>query len=109
MFTIVVSIQLAFIVIDMFNNIWFSLPPFAYMAAYWINAFMVSFVLSRQYYYQIKDKHVAQRQAIENEMISRQAQEELIRVQKENQEELEMRVQERTLELKYCLARIRRR
>jgi len=103
MFTIVVSIQLAFIVIDMFNNIWFSLPPFAYMAAYWINAFMVSFVLSRQYYYQIKDKHVAQRQAIENEMISRQAQEELIRVQKENQEELEMRVQERTLELNIAL------
>jgi len=103
MFTIVVSIQLVFILIDAFNNVWFSLPPFAYMGAYWVNAFMVSFVLSRQYYYQIKDKHIAQRQAIENEMISRQAQEELIRVQKENQEELEMRVQERTLELNIAL------
>lgn len=103
MFTIVVSVQLVFILIDAFNNVWFSLPPYAYMAAYWINAFMVSFVLSRQYYYQIKDKHIAQRQAIENEMISRQAQEELIRVQNENQEELEMRVQERTLELNIAL------
>jgi diguanylate cyclase (GGDEF)-like protein len=55
------------------------------------------------YQYQLEDKEAAQREALTNAMTSREAQEQLLQLQADNQEELEQRVQERTLELNIAL------
>lgn len=103
LFTIIISIQFVFSLLNSIYGVWYPLHASVYIIAFWTNCLAISFLLSRQYYYQIKDKHIAQRQAIENELLSRQTQEELLSVQKANQEELEVRVQERTIELNIAL------
>jgi len=74
-----------------------------YITIFWIDAFLLTFILSRQYFYQVQDKEIAQREALENAKLSENTQEQLLTLQQENQEELEQRVQERTLELNIAL------
>ncbi|WP_246058323.1 sensor domain-containing diguanylate cyclase [Litorilituus lipolyticus] len=74
-----------------------------YITIFWIDAFLLTFILSRQYFYQVQDKEIAQKEALENAKLSESTQEQLLTLQQENQEELEQRVQERTLELNIAL------
>jgi diguanylate cyclase (GGDEF)-like protein len=60
-------------------------------------------MLSRQYFYKLADKQALQQKALENEIATRQANEELLALQQDHQEELEQKVQERTLELNIAL------
>ncbi|WP_286263581.1 diguanylate cyclase [Thalassotalea atypica] len=73
------------------------------IASFWLNALLVVYVISRLYFYQMKDKQRVQLEALEHAVASQQAQQDLIKLQKESQEELEHRVQERTLELNIAL------
>ncbi|QOL27220.1 diguanylate cyclase [Thalassotalea sp. LPB0316] len=70
---------------------------------FWLHNILVVFLLSKQYYHQIQDKQLAQRQALAQANATRKAQEELLALQNTTQEELESRVQERTFELNIAL------
>lgn len=74
-----------------------------YSVTFWLSALLMTFLVSRHFYHQVKDKQVAQLAALESATASKQAQEELLKLQQENQEQLEVRVQERTLELNIAL------
>jgi diguanylate cyclase (GGDEF)-like protein len=71
--------------------------------AFWLNGLLISFLLSRQYFFETQDKEIAQHLALENALNSKNSQNELYNLQKENQEILEQHVQERTLELNIAL------
>jgi len=71
--------------------------------SFWLNALLVIILISRLYSEQLKVKHKAQLKALEHAVASQQAQEDLLALQAENQDELEQRVQERTLELNIAL------
>lgn len=103
LFAAIFTIQLTFFLANIIFYGWqqFNAPLFT--AAFWLNSLLISFLLSRDYTYQIEEKRTAQQEALENEMISRNTQEELLALQSENQEQLEIRVQERTLELNIAL------
>ncbi len=101
-------LQLIFIVIIVSSSFWLGITILefrnvVFYSAFWVNGLLISFLLSRQYYYEIKEKEIAQRQALENAINSKNAQNELIALQKETQELLEQHVQERTLELNIAL------
>ncbi|MCJ8319459.1 MAG: diguanylate cyclase [Colwellia sp.] len=108
LFTLTAVIQCLFL---MFNVIILQINGLAtieYQSAYfgfffWLNAFLIIFILSRQYAYQLRGKQQIQRQALESVIAAKQANEELLALQKDNQEELEVHVQERTLELHIAL------
>lgn len=74
-----------------------------YIGLFWFDAFLLTFILSRQYAYQLRDKQQAQKHALEHAKASEQAQQELLQLQQDSQDELENRVQERTLELNIAL------
>jgi len=103
LFTAIISIQCAFKVMNISFNGWYEYNSDLFSIAFWLNGFLITYLLSRQYSDQIKEKHVAQQEALENAMISRNTQEELLTLQNDNQEQLELRVQERTLELNIAL------
>jgi len=71
--------------------------------SFWVNALLVIILISQLYSQQLKDKHKAQVKAFEHAVASQQAQEDLLSLQAKNQDELEQRVQERTLELNIAL------
>jgi len=64
---------------------------------------LIIFIMARQASLEINAKQVAQKAALKNALMSRQAQDELLSLQEETQEQLEQRVQERTLELNIAL------
>lgn len=103
LFTIVILLQLIFQLTNIVTISWYGFNTTLYTISFWLHGFLITFVLSRQYYYQNLDSERAQRESLESEMISRQAQEELLTLQQETQEQLEVRVQERTLELNIAL------
>lgn len=108
LFTFVMAVQFVFVLVVIASVNWFDIGFVAYRSLvygvlFWLNCLLVTFVLSRQYHYQLIDKQEAQRQAITSAITSEQAQEELFRLQSQSQEELENRVQERTLELNIAL------
>lgn len=108
LFTFVMGAQFIFVVIVIASVNWYDIGFVAYRSLFysfifWLNALLVSFMISRQYRYQIGDKQKAQRQALASAVSSERAQEELLRLQSQSQEELEDRVQERTLELNIAL------
>lgn len=103
LFTIVILLQLIFQLTNLATISWYGFNSTLYIISFWLHGFLITFVLSRQYYYQHLDSERAQKESLENEMISRQAQEELVTLQQETQEQLEIRVQERTLELNIAL------
>lgn len=74
-----------------------------FFAAFWLNGLLISFLLSRQNFFESQDKEIAQQQALESAVNSKNSQYELLNLQKESQEMLEQHVQERTLELNIAL------
>lgn len=108
LFAFVMAVQFVFVMIVIASINWFDIGFVAYRSLFygfifWLNCLLVTFILSRQYRFQLIDKQEAQRQALTNAIASEQAQEELLRLQSQSQEELENRVQERTLELNIAL------
>jgi len=103
LFMAIFIIQLLFSFANIVIFGWYQFNALLFTAAFGLNSFLISFLLSRQYAYQIEGKNKAQREALENEMISHNTQKELLALQNENQEQLEIRVQERTLELNIAL------
>lgn len=77
--------------------------PYLYTFAFWLGGCFTVFMLSRGYYYHIQDKEIAEYKALASLKRSESAQAELLILQEENQEKLESRVQERTLELNIAL------
>jgi diguanylate cyclase (GGDEF)-like protein len=101
-------LEFIFMVIIIVSTIWFGVSFVEYhdilfYAAFWLNGLLISFLLSRQYFFEVQDKEIAQRLAVENAISSEKAQKELYNLQQENQEILEQHVQERTLELNIAL------
>ncbi|WP_281559148.1 diguanylate cyclase [Thalassomonas sp. RHCl1] len=74
-----------------------------YRSAAWLHAVLIVLLLSRQLYNKLEDTRTLQQEALDNARRSQQAQDELLALQEENQEQLEVRVQERTLELNIAL------
>ncbi|WP_286234125.1 sensor domain-containing diguanylate cyclase [Thalassotalea sediminis] len=74
-----------------------------YTAGYWVTGLLIVFILGRQSSYEKYEKNAARQQALESAIQSKQAQDELLSLQNENQEQLELAVQERTLELNIAL------
>ncbi len=108
LFTLTVLIQSLFLICSVvalqLNGLAYIDNQSAYFGSFfWLNAFLIVFMLSRQYYFQLSDKQNIQQQALEHAVAAKQANEELLALQKDNQEELEVHVQERTLELNIAL------
>jgi len=76
---------------------------YLYATSFWLSGCLTVFMLSRGYFYQIQDKQKAEKKALASLEKSKKAQAELFTLQEENQEKLESRVQERTLELNIAL------
>ncbi|WP_448212371.1 sensor domain-containing diguanylate cyclase [Colwellia sp. MEBiC06753] len=107
LYFVTMSIQVLFTV-SLFAGVYFGLALFKQTLlimnlSFTFNAILVVLLICRQYYYQLTDKHHAQKQALLNAVASKNANEKLLKVQTEAQEELEQRVQERTLELNIAL------
>ncbi len=108
LFTLIMAIQFVFVLIIIASVNWFDIGFVAYRSIFygtlfWLNCLLITLILSRQYRYHIIDKQESQRQALTNAIASDRAQEELLRLQSQNQDELEDRVQERTIELNIAL------
>ncbi|WP_448549480.1 sensor domain-containing diguanylate cyclase [Thalassotalea fusca] len=103
LFAVVIGLQFVFNVLIIATSTWYEFNANVYTAAYWLNAFLITFLLSRQYNFQIQDKHAAQKLALENERLTRKAQDELLALQQETQDQLASSVQERTIELNIAL------
>jgi len=108
LFAFVMAAQFAFALVVIVSVNWLDIGVVShrslfYSVLFWLNGLLVIFILSRQYRYQLGDKQEAQRQALASSVASERAQEELFRLQSQSQEELEDRVQERTLELNIAL------
>ena len=73
------------------------------MLAFWLMAIMVTYLMGRKYYYHLRDERLAQQQVLASAKASELAQQKLLALQEESQEQLESRVQERTLELNIAL------
>lgn len=73
------------------------------MLAFWVMAIMATYLMGHKYYCQLRDEKLAQQQALSSIKASEIAQKEISRLQDESQEQLESRVQERTLELNIAL------
>ena len=108
LFSFVMAAQFIFALIIIASVNWYDIGfvthrSLFYSIIFWLNGLLITFILSRQYRYQLKDKQEAQRQALASAVASERTQEELLRLQSQSQEELEERVQERTLELNIAL------
>ncbi len=82
---------------------WLEFDAIVYTFGIFASALVIVYLLARQSALQISAKYSAQRAALESEMQSKLAREELIELQARTQEQLESRVQERTLELNIAL------
>lgn len=108
LFAFVMAVQLCLVLVAIVSVNWYDIGFVAhrnlfYGVTFWLNSLLVTFILSRQYRYQLAVKHEAQRQALASAIASERSQEELLKLQSQSQEELEDRVQERTLELNIAL------
>lgn len=103
LFTIVILLALIFKLINIVTISWYGFSTDLNTISFWLHGFLITFILSRQYYYQKLDSERAQKESLESAMTTRQAQDELLVLQQETQEQLELRVQERTLELNIAL------
>jgi diguanylate cyclase (GGDEF)-like protein len=108
LYTIAVTLQLAFFTVGIIATHFYQVTEIEnkalfYGVSFWLNAFLILFMLSRQYFYKLADKQEFQQKALESEIASRQANEELLALQQDHQDELEQKVQERTLELNIAL------
>ena len=104
LFTIIMFIQFTVSLLIDVGIVWHNLQLFnnselLFSISFWLNGLLFIFLVSRLAYLQVHEKHVAQREALESAKQTEQAQAELLQLQQETQEQLEDRVQERTLEL----------
>ena len=108
-FSVLMFIQL---LLSLFNMLWnnegqyldfYSQNLSVYAFSFWINGFFMIFLLSREHYYQVFDRNQMQQSALASATASKAAKEALLALQEESQEQLESRVQERTLELNIAL------
>jgi len=81
----------------------FDFNTFICGASFWLDSFLIIFLFCREYYYQLKEQQKIQKQLLASTLASKNAQEELLTLQQETQEQLEIRVQEHTLELHVTL------
>ena len=110
LYTILLVIQLIF-TLGILISVYLGSPLFEsreslQIESFLVNTFLILFLICYLYYYQVQDKQNAQKLALENALASKKANEQLIQVQEENQEDLEQRVQERTLELNIALTEL---
>ncbi|WDD99022.1 diguanylate cyclase [Thalassomonas actiniarum] len=108
LFALVVAVPLIFSLISLVGLADYSQGILAgngalYRSAAWLHAGLIVLLLSRQLYNKLEDTRALQQEALDNARTSQQAQDELLALQEENQEQLEVRVQERTLELNIAL------
>ncbi len=108
LYTVLIVIQLIFSALNIVSLFWYNLDiysdsPYLYSSSFWLTGCITVFTLSRGYYYQIQDKQIAELKALASLEKSKKAQADLLILQEENQEQLESRVQERTLELNIAL------
>ena len=105
-FTLILIVQLSFnILVYFIHYIGFvtHIVNCLDMLAFWLMAIMVAYLIGYTYYCQLSDEKLAQQQALSSMKTSELAQKELLIIQDESQEQLESRVQERTLELNIAL------
>ena len=95
--------QLVWVLCNIGFNGWFAIDADIYTINFWLNGCLIALLLSKQSNLQITAKHQAQHEALESAMESREAQQELLIVQQQAKEQLEAKVQERTLELNIAL------
>lgn len=108
LFTLVMAVQLILILVAIVSVNWLDIGFVAhrnlfYGITFWLNGLLITLILSRQYRYQLAVKHEAQQQALDSAIASERSQEALLKLQTQSQEELEERVQARTLELNIAL------
>ncbi len=103
LFILLVAVNAMFIVTNILVFGWLTFDPKLYSLAYSVFGLMVVYLMTRQSALQIAEKHSAQHEALQSAMQSRAAHEELLLLQEQTQEQLESRVQERTLELNIAL------
>jgi len=108
LFTVFIFIHFIFALLNIVALLGFSIDvygkyPYLYTISFWLSGGLTVFMLSRGYYYQIQDKQIAEQKALTSLDKSKKAQAELLTLQEDNQEKLESRVQERTLELNIAL------
>ena len=108
LYTVFIVIQLIFSSLNIISLLWFNVDiygdsPYLYSSSFWLGGCITVFTLSRGYYYQIQAKKLAEIKALASLEKSKKSQTELLILQEENQEQLESRVQERTLELNIAL------
>ncbi len=107
LFSMVIFLHLLFsciiVCLEYLEIFLFAHREFIQIVSFWINSLLIIMLVSRLYYFVVKEKQSAQLEALEHAVSSKKAQEKLLKLQEENQEELEQRVQERTLELNIAL------
>lgn len=103
LFTVFVLLQASASVLNVLFYGIFELNAELFTIGYWLTGLLIIFIMARQASLEINAKQVAQKAALKNALMSRQAQDELLSLQEETQEQLEQRVQERTLELNIAL------
>ena len=108
LFTFTISLQIVFFIALIIATQYFNAnevhnKALIYGLTSWLNSCLIIFILSKQYFNKLKEKQKYQQQALDNEITMRETNETLLSLQKEHQEDLEQRVQERTLELNIAL------
>ncbi len=105
-FLLTLVVQVSFNFIAYLFNYWLfptETTNWLAMLAFWLMAVMVAYLMGRKYYYHLRDEKLSQQQVLASAKASDLAQQKLLALQEESQEQLESRVQERTLELNIAL------
>jgi diguanylate cyclase (GGDEF)-like protein len=105
-YTMVLLVQLGFNFISYivyFSSTSISVLNCLDMMAFWLIAIMVTYLMGRKYRGHLRDEKLTQQQVLNSAKASDIAQKKLLLLQQEGQEQLEFRVQERTLELNIAL------
>ena len=107
-FALIIAIQFVFLSAFLITQQSFGIEKIKYInlfygLPFWINAFLMTSLLSQQYFAQMMQQIKLHKQALIFEKEARKAQEALLTAQLDDQEALESRVQERTLELTITL------
>lgn len=104
LFTAIMMIQFSLGVFIFVGVLGFDKPLFAvndlfYSFSFLLNGMLLIFLVSRLFYVQVKEKQIAQKSALTSALQAKIAQDELLKIQEDNQEHLEIHVQQRTMEL----------
>jgi diguanylate cyclase (GGDEF)-like protein len=105
-YSLILLVQLSFNVIAYllyFGSFSAQIINYLDMLAFWFMTIMAIYLMGHTYYCHLRDEKLAQQQALDSEISSNRAQQKLSALQDESQEQLESRVQERTLELNIAL------